>query len=115
DGSFTVSGSHTYAERWAARGAGTDTHDAASPASASKSFTVSDPSVVVGAQTISASEGSSTGTVTTAIFTDPGGPEAVADYSASIAWGDGSSTSPATITANLDGSFTVSGSHTYAE
>ncbi len=47
-----------------------------------------------------------------ALFTDPGGAEATAEYSASINWGDGSSSTAGTIT--LSGSmYTVNGTHTY--
>ncbi len=48
-----------------------------------------------------------------ATFTDPAGAEPLADYAATIAWGDGT-TSAGTISVS-NGVFTVSGSHTYAE
>lgn len=83
----------------------------------SKTFkvTVSDPAVVAtGGFMVTGSEGSSTGSQTVATFTDPGGAEALADYSADIAWGD-SSSSAGTITGPVGGVFTVSGSHTYAD
>src|SRR5207244_3023634 len=47
-----------------------------------------------------------------ATFTDPAGPEAVADYTATIDWGNGSSPGTITVSGNT---FTVTGSHTYAE
>ena len=51
-----------------------------------------------------------------ATFTDLGGPEDVSEYTATIDWGDSNhTTSPGTIVANLDGSFSVLGSNTYAE
>jgi hypothetical protein len=50
---------------------------------------------------------------TVATFTDAGGPEALSDYSATINWGD-SSTSNGTISGPSGGVFSVSGSHTYA-
>ena len=83
-----------------------------------KTFTVntSDPAVlgspVAG---IRAFEGVAA-TLNVATFTDPGGPEdPIADYSATINWGDNSS-SPGTIGAPdpTTGVFTVSGAHTYA-
>src|SRR5262249_61040094 len=50
-----------------------------------------------------------------ATFTDPAGAEALADYSASIDWGDGN-TSAGTISFDSgSGVFTVAGSNTYAE
>ena len=49
-----------------------------------------------------------------ATFTDPGGAESLADYSATIAWGDGN-TSTGTITFDGISTFTVSGAHNYGE
>jgi hypothetical protein len=81
----------------------------------SSSITVIDPSVVgTGGFVISAVAGSPTGTVTVATFTDPGGAEALSDYSASIDWGDGSPATAGSITGPVSGVFTVTGSHTYA-
>jgi hypothetical protein len=50
-----------------------------------------------------------------ATFTDAGGAEAAANYTATIDWGDGTTPSQGTITAMSPGAsgFTVSGSHTY--
>ncbi len=52
-----------------------------------------------------------TGAIATFTDADPNG--AVADYAATIDWGDGTS-SPATITANASGGFSVNGMHTYS-
>jgi hypothetical protein len=53
---------------------------------------------------------------TVATFTDPGGADALTNYSADIAWGDGQTNKNATITFDAtSGVFTVSGSHTYGE
>ena len=50
-----------------------------------------------------------------ATFTDPGGAEPAANYSASINWGDGTVTGSSSIGYNAGtGVFTVYGSHTYA-
>jgi N-acetylneuraminic acid mutarotase len=79
-----------------------------------QTFAIADPAVSpTGGFTVRASEGANSGSQTVATFTDPGGAEALTDYSASIAWGD-SATSPGTITYS-NGVFTVSGSHQYAE
>jgi Bacterial Ig-like domain (group 1) len=51
---------------------------------------------------------------TVATFTDPDLSAKASDYSASIAWGDGN-TSTGTISQNLDGSFSVSGCNVYSE
>jgi uncharacterized repeat protein (TIGR01451 family) len=76
--------------------------------------TVSDPAMVAsGGFTVLASEGTTSGSQTVATFTDPGGAEALADYSAAIAWGDGTTTTGTVSVAA--GVFTVQGSHTYAD
>jgi FG-GAP-like repeat len=113
---FTVSGSHTYAEE------GNDTitvtiqNDTDGRTQVTSTANVVDASVVAtGGFTVTAAEGSDSGSQTVATFTDPAGPEALTDYSANIAWGDGT-TSSGTITFNSSNStFTVSGNHTYAE
>lgn len=50
---------------------------------------------------------------TVATFTDPDAAAKAGDYTAMISWGDGSPAGAGTITQNLDGSFSVSGSHAY--
>src|SRR5207253_11424453 len=81
---------------------------------ANSTATISDPAVVpTGGFRLTAVEGVGSGSQTVATFTDPGGAEILTDYSASIEWGD-SSTSSGTITLSA-GVFTVRGSHTYAE
>jgi N-acetylneuraminic acid mutarotase len=82
--------------------------------SAAQPLPIGDAPLTATGQSVSGSEGGSTGTVTVATFTDLGGPEAVGDYSATINWGDQAS-STGTIVANADGSFSVQGSHTYAD
>jgi hypothetical protein len=69
--------------------------------------------IIATGTTFSATEGASfSGTVAT--FTDPDPASTAGEYSASIAWGDGSS-SAGTITGPTGGPFTVSGGHTYAD
>ena len=69
--------------------------------------------VTLSGTSISATEGSGfTGTV--ASFTDPNGGEPASQYTATIDWGDGS-TSAGQISGPTGGPFTVSGSHTYTE
>jgi uncharacterized repeat protein (TIGR01451 family) len=120
DGSFYVYGNHTFEE---ARGGTTfavlvqDISGAVTGATATLP-SVSDPAVqATGAPTINAVEGSSTGPMVVATFTDPGGPEATADYAADINWGDGTGTQvgAGSIVANADGSFSVVGSHGYTQ
>gem|GEM_PF-1085295 len=54
-----------------------------------------------------------TGAVAT--FTDPTAASTATEYAATIDWGDLSPTSPGTIIKGSNGTFTVSGTHTYAE
>jgi len=111
---FTVSGTHSYAEDGSYGPVVTVTHDAALAASATGAVTVGDPSVVATGGSFNALRGISSGAVTLATFTDPGGAEALADYSATINWGDGS-TGAGTISFNTStGVFSVAGSHAYA-
>src|SRR4029077_18123513 len=120
---YTVKGSHTYAEESAADHAGSNpyqitvtiSHESAPTATATSTATVSDPAVVAtGNFVVTATEGQDSGSQTVATFTDPGGAEAVGDYSASINWGDGTAASSGVITVS-GGVYTVKGSHTYAE
>jgi len=71
-----------------------------------------DPPLTATGQTLSSTEGAQvTGVVANFSDADPSG--TVAQYSANIAWGDGSA-SPGSISAGASG-FTVSGTHTYVE
>src|SRR5205823_4732270 len=73
---------------------------------------VADASLSATGLTITVPQGTATGTVNVATFTDAGGVEPITDYSATINWGDGTATSPGTITVS-GGVFTVAGVHTY--
>src|SRR5262249_15177668 len=120
NGGFDVTGSHTYAEEGCytigiqivdARGSSATTQTAANVADAALTL--------LSLTAPSAMEGIATGTVTVATFADANDNPDIADYNATIRWGDGS-TSTATaanggIVANDDGTFSVLGSHTYAE
>src|SRR5262249_42920563 len=68
---------------------------------------------------ISATEGAATGTQVVARFRDADPGATAADFSATIYWGDGSSDTATAarggIIQNADGSFSVLGSHSYAE
>ncbi len=78
---------------------------------------VSNPPVsATGGFALSANSGISTGSVTIATFTDPGGPESVDQYSASVTWGDntGTDTTTPSIVSNANGTYSVKVSHTYA-
>jgi hypothetical protein len=113
---FTVSGSHTYAEEGSYTVTTTvhhDTSDSAPPVSVTTSADISDAALSTPSVTpITATEGQSY-TSTIATFTDPSGPEALADYSSFVIWGDGTS-GPGTISV-AGSTFSVAGPHTYAE
>jgi hypothetical protein len=78
-----------------------------------KGVRVTDPAVqATGGFTLTTVAGVNTGTQTVATFTDPGGAEVLGDYSATINWGDNSS-SAGTISGPANGVFTVQASHLY--
>src|SRR5262249_39092100 len=118
-GTFTVKGGHAYKEEGSYTLHITLQHTGAPNTVVTSTATVSDPAVIVTGSTFNAVEGAQSASQAVATFTDPGGAEALADYSAPIDWSDGS-TSAGTI--NFGGAlgsttdkFTVSGSHTYKE
>ncbi|OYV94968.1 MAG: hypothetical protein B7Z73_02610 [Planctomycetia bacterium 21-64-5] len=76
-------------------------------------LTVLDPAVQVKAVAVQGKEGAATGLVPVATFTDPARAEKISDYSATIDWGDGNSTT-GTVVAD-GGGFSVEGNHTYAD
>lgn len=123
NGTLTVQGRHTYAEESAADHPGSNpytitvtiSHEQAPTSTTISRAVVSDPAVVpTGGFTLYGLEGQNSGIQPVATFTDPGGPEPIGDYTATIAWGD-SYTSTGTIQANANGSFRVSANHTFAE
>jgi hypothetical protein len=111
-GVFQVHGSHRYPEEGTKQVTVTIHHASAADVSVVSTAHIVDAKVApFGTYVIYAFPQLTTGTRTVAAFTDPGGPEPLTDYSASIAWGDGDP-SLATITFSA-GAFTVQGSHTY--
>src|SRR5207237_1238033 len=122
-GVYTVQGSHTYAEESAADHTGSNpyqitvtiSHEGAPTATASSTATVSDPAVVAtGNFVVTASEGASSGLLTVATCTDPGGAEVSVPTRRSSDLGDGTAASTGVISVS-GGVYTVQGSHTYAE
>jgi uncharacterized protein (TIGR03118 family) len=115
-GSFAVSGSHTYLEEATVPFSVTIADDAPSTASATANtnLVVADAPLSAAAVTISSTEHATfSGAVATFTDADPNG--TLADYSATIDWGDGSGTTTGSITSNGMGGYFVSGSHSYAE
>lgn len=111
---FTVSGQHSYAEEGSYPVTVVINHDVAPSVTAASTALVADRAVVAsGGATATALEFRSFGPQTLAVFNDPAGNEAISDYSATISWGDGTS-SPGTIVANPGGaSFSVEGSNVF--
>ncbi len=112
-GSYTVGGSHTYAEDGSYTPTVTINDDGGSTATDGGTTTVADAALTATGKNVSATEGSSTGTVTVATFTDANPNAPTTDFTATINWGDGGATSTGTVTES-SGVFSVSGSHTYA-
>src|SRR5262249_29689083 len=79
---------------------------------ASATISVGDAALSAAGHDIAANAGASTGLITVATFTDLGGPEATSDYSATISWGDSTTTAGSISLAN--GLFSVQGNHTYS-
>ena len=125
-GTFTAQGNHTYANASTPDHTGglgyyvvtltvVDNNGFSTLSSTATSrATVSERNVTPhGGFTVTATAGQSSGLQTVATFIDPGGPDPLTDYSATIDWADGTPVSPGTITLAA-GTFTVQGSHTYA-
>jgi hypothetical protein len=119
--SFTVTGSHTYADEEGDELTGdpplmkvivTRTSDSASITS-SGTVTVADADfLTMTSKTIGATANTPLTDVTVATFTDSYTGQVASDLKAVIDWGDGSTTDIGTISGSA-GSFTVTGSHTY--
>jgi hypothetical protein len=110
-GHFTVFGSHQYTEEgpYAVKVSVLD--DGGSTTSASGNTTVADAPLAASCATPTVSTAAFSGN--TATFTDANPGATAADFTATIDWGDGS-TSPGVVTGLVGGPFTVSGTHTYA-
>jgi len=109
-GQYAVHASHTFEEgNYAISVQITDVGGSATIASSNA--VVADAAVFATAVPISSVEGSSFSAVV-AVLADANPVAGPDDFSATISWGDGTS-SPGTITANPSGGFDVSGSHSY--
>jgi streptogramin lyase len=111
-GGFNVSGSNTYAEEGSYAVSVSIMDAGGSTASASSTATVADASL----SATGVGNHSIVGVPVTAVvatFTDANSSPNINDFSATIDWGDGT-TSAGTITSNGSGGFNVTGSHTYA-
>jgi hypothetical protein len=112
-GGFMVSGSHTYADEGNYSVSVFISDVGGASITANGSAAVADASLAAQGTSISATEGIAfSGNV--ASFTDANPNSSVGDFTATINWGDGQSSS-GTIGAGTGGGFVVSGSHTYAD
>ena len=112
DGGFNVTGSHAYAEEAASETAHVTISDGANSVTLNAGASVKDAPLMARGVHVNPTQGTIVSAATVATFTDAGGAEPVANYAATIDWGDGTSS---TGTVSLSGStFSVSGSHTYA-
>jgi uncharacterized protein (TIGR03118 family) len=112
-GGFDVVGNHTYAEEVTAAVQVTVTDSANHTITVNSQANVADASLSATGVPISLASGLTLNNVPAATFTDAGGAEAATNYSATIDWGDGSSTTTGTVSAGGN-TFSVTGSHTYA-
>jgi YD repeat-containing protein len=108
-----VTGDHVYTEEGSYTITATVDDPEGDPTTASQPVTVNDAALDSSGQSFTAVAGESTGQVLVATFSDSNPYATTADFTASINWGDGSS-SGGTIGADANGGFTVTGSHTYA-
>ncbi len=110
-GSYTVQGAHVYKEAGTYTVKVTITDVGGATATASSTAHVSDAALKGSLTPISPVHGQPfSGTVAT--FTDANPYATAGDFTATINWGDGT-TSTATVVLNPDGSFSVQGTHTY--
>src|SRR5437588_676491 len=109
-GSFSVSGTHTYAEEGSnpVKVTLTDKDTAANHGDATSTATVADAALTASGVSTSSAQAFS-GTV--ANFTDPNTGGSAGEFTATIDWGDGTSSS-GTVSGS-GGSYSVKGSHTY--
>jgi hypothetical protein len=116
DGTFSVQATHTYAEEadYSPTVTITDTDNAFNTAVVVDSSTVWDAILSPGwPGDLTGTEGTSLNGIVGS-FADANPDATAADFTATVAWGDGSQ-STGTVEQNPDGSFSVAGSHTYRE
>ena len=111
-GPFTVSGSHTYAEEGSYTISVAVTDDGGSTATLTATATVADASLSGSCATPVVSGTAYAGA--TATFTDHSASGTLTDFSATINWGDGSSSAGVITGGPGTAPYTVSGTHTYA-
>jgi hypothetical protein len=114
NGSFSVEGGHTYADEgnFTVTATTTRTSDNASVASTGQVAVHEHDVLAAQGTTLIAASGQLLNSTSVATFTDTDTAALASNFQATVAWGDGTTT-PGTIT-GANGSFAVSGTHTYA-
>ena len=111
DGGFNVVGSHAYAEEAASEAIHVTVSDGTNTITLAANAKVNDAPLSASSVPVNPVQGVTVNNATVATFTDGGGADPIADYTATIDWGDGTTTT-GVITAN-GAALDVSGSHTY--
>ena len=113
-GSFTISGTHTYAEEgtYSVKVTTTDVDNAGNTATANSTANVADAALHAGTFTVPSSTPLGNPTNVSFSFSDDNTGAPASDFTATIDWGD-SSSSPGVVSGS-GGSYAASGSHTYA-
>ena len=116
-GAFTVSGTHTYAEEGPDNVTVTINDVGGSQTIETGSTTVADAPLTAGTVTAGGGVEGVTPTTLSATFSDANTGAPNTDFSGTINWGDGNTTSfmSSAVTADGGGNFTVGGSHQYLE
>ncbi|OYV91691.1 MAG: hypothetical protein B7Z73_05355, partial [Planctomycetia bacterium 21-64-5] len=114
-GAFVVSGTHVFSDETAGSPVSITVSDAGgSPVTLTGTALVHDAALTPAALTFDAVAGTTfTGKVAT--FTDANPGATASDFTATITWGDGSSTTAGNVTAAAGAGFVVSGSHLYTQ
>jgi glycosyltransferase involved in cell wall biosynthesis len=116
-GSFTVGGSHVYAGEGRYSATVTINDTGGSSTTETGTATVADAPLTAGAVSLSGGVEGGTAATLSAAFSDANTGASASDFSGTINWGDGTTTTfnSSDVSATGGGSFTVGGSHVYAE
>jgi hypothetical protein len=116
NGSFTVTGGHTYADEGSFPISVSISDKGGSTTTATASASIGDAALTAGTPVfVTGTEGQPTSSTTVvASFTDANTSAASSDFTAIINWGDGKPATTGTVSGS-NGSFTVTGGHTYAD
>jgi hypothetical protein len=115
NGKFALLASHTYAEEGSYTLSVQVLDDGGASISGSLTLSVADAPLSSLTISLSATEGIGLGSVTVATFTDLNHGAPATDFTATVTWGDGSSSAASVVATSTHGVFAVRASHTYAE